>query len=99
MPNVAVFCYDVATPDKAGRRRLQRVAKFLERFGVRVQYSVFEVRLNEASVAIVREGVLRLMDTRQDSLRVYHVAEESLDTVQRLGKQPECEFLGQTVIL
>lgn len=34
--------YDVSTVDKAGRRRLQRVAKACLDFGQRVQNSVFE---------------------------------------------------------
>ena len=34
--------YDVNTETAEGRRRLRRVAKVCERFGQRVQFSVFE---------------------------------------------------------
>lgn len=95
---VAVFCYDVASADKAGRRRLARVAKLLERYGTRVQYSVFEVRMDDRAISMIRDSVLELMDTDEDSLRVYRVEESCIDRVEQLGRQPEHEFLGQTLI-
>ncbi len=40
--------YDVNTETKAGRRRLFKVAQTCKNFGQRVQYSVFECRVDSA---------------------------------------------------
>ena len=40
---LVVITYDVNTMTVAGEKRLRRVAKLCERYGVRVQNSVFEV--------------------------------------------------------
>lgn len=47
---LVVITYDVNTMTVAGEKRLRRVAKLCERYGVRVQNSVFEVfgRCNSA---------------------------------------------------
>ena len=39
---LVLVTYDVRTEDKAGQRRLRRVAKLCQSFGQRVQFSVFE---------------------------------------------------------
>jgi CRISPR-associated protein Cas2 len=98
MRQVAVFCYDVATVDKAGRRRLTRVAKLLERYGTRVQDSVFEVRMDDRAVSMIRDALMELMDLAQDSLRIYRVDESAIDRAEHIGRRPEYEFLGQTLI-
>ena len=53
--------YDINTTTREGEVRLARVAQVCERYGVRVQYSVFECRLSEASLLklhIELEGVI-----------------------------------------
>jgi CRISPR-associated protein Cas2 len=39
--------YDVSTVEKAGQRRLRRVAQACEDYGVRVQKSVFECQVGK----------------------------------------------------
>src|SRR5439155_15213906 len=39
--------YDVSTVEKAGQRRLRRVARACEDYGVRVQKSVFECQVGQ----------------------------------------------------
>lgn len=98
MHTVALFCYDVRTTDKPGRRRLAKVAKLLERYGTRVQFSVFEVRMNAVAINMIRDSLAELMDLRVDSLRIYRVEELSVDKVEHLGKKPDIEFMGQMFI-
>ena len=45
---LVIVCYDVNTEDRAGRRRLRRVARACEGMGQRVQKSVFECRIDLA---------------------------------------------------
>ena len=46
--------YDVDTTDKAGQRRLRRVAKACIDYGQRVQNSVFECELTEVQLCMLK---------------------------------------------
>jgi CRISPR-associated protein Cas2 len=95
---VALFCYDITTTDRPGRRRLRMVAKLLERYGTRVQRSVFEVRTGAQSVDFIQASLLELMDMREDSLRIYRLPDSVAGDVTQLGVQQGTEFFGQTLI-
>ena len=63
--------YDVATVEKAGRRRLRRVARVCEDYGVRVQKSVFECQVGQKEWVQLRAGLLKEIKAEEDSLRFY----------------------------
>lgn len=67
--------YDVSTTTKAGRRRLQRVAKACLDYGQRVQNSVFECQLDPEKWTRLR-------------LRPAHVVRSSRFRVSRWGCAP-----------
>ncbi len=52
-----LVAYDISTEDLAGERRLQRVAKVCEQYGVRVQKSVFEARLSANSAGTADQTI------------------------------------------
>lgn len=66
-----VVAYDVNTEDRAGRRRLRRIAKTCEAFGQRVQLSVFECRVNQAQLEDFESRLVGIMNKDTDSLRIY----------------------------
>lgn len=66
-----VVAYDVNTEDRAGRRRLRRIAKTCEAFGQRVQLSVFECRVNQAQLEEFESRLISIMNKDTDSLRIY----------------------------
>ena len=51
--------YDVSTVEKAGQRRLRRVAQACEDYGVRVQKSVFECQVGQTEWVSLRDRLLR----------------------------------------
>ena len=65
--------YDVCTINTAGRRRLHRVAKACEDFGVRVQNSVFECYVDWAQWVALRAKLEQICDLELDSLRYYNL--------------------------
>jgi CRISPR-associated protein Cas2 len=67
--------YDVNTETAEGRRRLRRVAKVCERFGQRVQYSVFECMVDSGQFALLVNALEHEIDVKQDSLRLYRLQE------------------------
>jgi CRISPR-associated protein Cas2 len=66
-----LITYDVSTVDKAGVRRLRRVAQACEDYGQRVQKSVFECKLDQRRWVVLKSRLLREINEQQDSLRFY----------------------------
>ena len=71
-----LITYDVKTETREGRRRLRHVAKTCEGSGVRVQYSVFECQVDDATWAQVRGTLLDIIHTGEDSLRFYFLGDQ-----------------------
>lgn len=81
-----VVTYDVATGDeRAGARRLRRVAKVCVSFGIRVQKSVFEMQLGQKEWVDLRARLLAEIDPAQDSLRVYFIDQSGKDRIEHYG--------------
>lgn len=57
--------------DIADGKRLNRVARTLSDYGVRVQDSVFEVRLDEADLLVVTNRLLSLIDEKDDGIKIF----------------------------
>lgn len=66
-----LITYDVSTIEKAGRRRLRRVAQACKDYGQRVQNSVFECRVDQKEWVLLRERLLKEIAEKEDSLRFY----------------------------
>jgi CRISPR-associated protein Cas2 len=70
---LVLITYDVSTLTGEGRRRLRRVARACQDFGIRVQLSVFECELDPAQWTGLRARLLDLIDPASDSVRFYHL--------------------------
>ena len=68
-----VVAYDVNTTTEQGAARLRRVAKLCERYGTRVQNSVFEVLVDAAQLVLLKSGLEELIDMKEDSVRFYRL--------------------------
>lgn len=68
-----VVTYDVDTTNASGQKRLRKVAKICERYGMRVQNSVFEVLLDAAQLVVLKHELEKIIDTEQDSVRFYRL--------------------------
>lgn len=76
-----VVSYDV--PDD--RRRL-KVAKTLENYGARVQFSVFECQLEQNHVAELEAALAKAIQPKHDSVRIYRLCANCEGTVRILGR-------------
>lgn len=84
-----IVTYDIDTSTTRGARRLVRVAHTCERYGVRVQDSVFECRLPPARYQQLVEELRGLIDKQTDSVHFYRLG-ESLEKIRTsLGRGPE----------
>jgi CRISPR-associated protein Cas2 len=80
-----LVCYDIADVAGEGRRRLTRVARRCSDYGIRVQYSVFELRVAKAQWVKVRSLLLAEIDPEQDSLRFYFVGDDDAGRTEHHG--------------
>lgn len=95
---LVLVSYDVSTPDKAGRRRLRRVAKACLDFGQRVQYSVFECNVDPAQWATLRQRLLDEFDPEQDSLRFYFLGANWRNRVEHVGAKKVVDLEGPLIV-
>ncbi len=75
----ALVIYDIVND-----KRRTRFAKKLNQYGIRVQKSAFEVYLSKTIYKRMISEISRMIDTDEDSLRIY-----------RLNEQCELELVGQ----
>ena len=68
-----LLAYDVATATVEGQRRLRRVAKVCEGFGVRAQKSVFELVLDPHELPLLLDRLHREIDAEEDNIRIYRL--------------------------
>ncbi|WP_418506559.1 CRISPR-associated endonuclease Cas2 [Dysosmobacter sp.] len=86
-----VVTYDVDTSDTAGQKRLRKVAKICERYGMRVQNSVFEVLVDAAQLVTLKSELEKVIDIAQDSVRFYRLGNTYESRIETMGKRPLVE--------
>jgi len=89
---LVVVTYDVSTKDKAGQRRLTRVAKKCLDYGQRVQNSVFECVVTPEQWVTLRKELLDLIDPEEDSLRFYFLGSRNRHRVEHVGAKPSLDL-------
>lgn len=87
-----LVCYDVNTEDSAGKRRLRRIAKICESFGQRVQYSVFECRVNQAQYEELFIQLSAWVEEKTDSLRIYQLYGDREAVIDVIGRDRYVDF-------
>ena len=85
---MVLVSYDVSTQDKAGARRLRRIARACLDYGQRVQFSVFEIEVNPAQWVALKHRLVQIIDTTQDSLRFYYLGKQWQSKVEHIGAKP-----------
>lgn len=80
-----LITYDVNTTSDGGKRRLRKVAKLCEKFGQRVQNSVFECLVDPAQWAELKHKLEGEIDEEHDSLRYYHLGANWKPHVEHVG--------------
>jgi CRISPR-associated protein Cas2 len=78
----------VAAYDLVDDRRRERVARVLEDYGTRVQYSVFECRVAHPQYRQLREELDARIDLASDAVAFYRLCSRCGERVRRIGKPP-----------
>jgi len=90
--------YDVSTTEKAGQRRLRRVAKVCKNFGQRVQLSVFECIVDPAQWTRLRQALVDIIDPETDSLRFYFLGANWRHRVEHVGAKEGIDQEGPLIV-
>ena len=90
--------YDIADTEGSGASRLRRVAQICEKYGQRVQFSVFECRLSPARMARMIGEIQDIIDSQRDSVIVYRFPGRMEESRRRFGRSQE-HGIGQPWIL
>lgn len=90
---MVLVSYDIGrTDEKAGARRLRRIAKACQDFGQRVQFSVFEIEVDNAQWVALRSRLENSIDPECDSLRFYYLGKNWQHRVEHVGAKPAMDL-------
>lgn len=95
---MVLVSYDVSTSSASGERRLRRLAKACRDYGQRVQYSVFEIEVDYAQWAFLKNRLCELIDPEQDSLRFYYLGKSWQSKVEHVGAKPALNLNGPLIL-
>ena len=87
--------------DIVSDRTRRKVSKILEGYGVRIQYSVFECRLNEKRFQKMYQDIFKVTENEQDgSIRIYMLCKNCENRTVTIGKpMGQLEVLQSDVIV
>ncbi len=71
--------------DICNSKRLQRVAKLMERYGSRVQYSVFECMLTQKQQDDLKVKLNKIIKPKEDSIRIYRLCQDCRYEIAIMG--------------
>ncbi|MBR5580426.1 MAG: CRISPR-associated endonuclease Cas2 [Treponema sp.] len=89
--------YDVAQ-DENGEKRLRRVAKLLQNYGQRVQYSVFECLVEPAQWVELKNKLIKEINPEYDSLRFYSLGANWQKRVEHIGQKVSINPQGLLIL-
>ena len=78
----------IVSYDIANAKRLRRVAKTLESYGTRLQYSVFECPLDDTRLAQAKAALAEIINTDHDQVLFVSLGPEAADAtliIEALG--------------
>ena len=84
--------YDVSTETATGRRRLRKVCQGCKNYGQRVQKSVFECDVDDVEKERMLQALLKIIDKKEDSLRIYRLMEPLESHVEVYGWDDKVDF-------
>ncbi|SFB38182.1 CRISPR-associated protein, Cas2 family [Lentibacillus halodurans] len=82
---LVLITYDVQSYTENGKKRLRKVAKKCEEYGVRVQNSVFECMVDSTQLKQLETALEEIIDSSVDSLRYYRLGKNHDTKIKHVG--------------
>lgn len=87
LPMFVLISYDIPND-----KRRTKIAKILEDYGDRVQYSVFECELSAKHLARLSKELKAVLNEAEDSIRLYRLCRDCLQKIEAWGQaEPPAE--------
>jgi len=83
---LVVVAYDISTLDKAGQKRLSKVAKICSRYGIRSQNSLFECYISNVDFLSLKKELLEIYKESEDLITFYLVGNSYEGKVEKYGR-------------
>lgn len=96
---LVLITYDVSVLSKAGQKRLRHIAKNCLDHGIRVQNSVFECEVSPDQWIWLKETLLNIYDSDEDSLRFYMLGSRGRQKIEHYGCKQSPDILRDPLIL
>lgn len=93
----AVIVYDIPT-DSVGKKRYLKIHKLCKQYGFWVNGSVFEFDMDYSSFLRLIHNIEKVIDTEQDSVRIYEIGKRKENTVTLLGKREYIESSDEVIM-
>ena len=93
---MSVKRFQIIAYDIVKNKKRNKVAEILKDYGIRIQKSVFECRLNDADLNLLTKELSETIDKKTDSILIYYLCEACVKQMHFLGVQPvriEKDFL------
>lgn len=90
--------YDVNITSVGGKKRLRKIAKECENFGIRVQNSVFECQIDSTKWIEVKNKMLDIIDKKLDSLRFYYMGDKKNKQIEHYGNKEVIDITEPIVL-
>ena len=96
---LVLVTYDVSFESEGGKRRLRRIAKVCQDYGIRVQYSVFECDVVPAQWVQFKQQLFDIFDAEVDSLRFYKLGKNGQQKIEHYRAKPSFDIFKTPIIL
>ncbi len=85
--------------DIADERRLAKVAKVMENYGVRVQKSIFEAALTKEVLRQLRLDLLQVMDLGEDGVKYFPLCPKCEQRITIIGEGEQPDLMQPLLII
>ena len=94
MEQIYLIAYDITD-----EKRLARIAKLMESYGVRVQKSIFEAALSSAKLNELKWRALQILDPVVDGIKFFKLCERCEQKISVIGKGGHSDLLKRLMIV
>lgn len=93
-----LLTYDIELSEN-GSKRLRKVAKLCQNYGVRVQKSVFELDIDYSKFLLLKNELEGIIDLDRDSVRIYRIGKKADTKIEILGNKNVVELASDDALI
>ena len=93
-----IIAYDVNTTTARGRKNLRLVSKECEKYGQRVQNSLFECLIDYGTFLKLKNKLEEIIDLENDSLRYYYLGNKWKGKIEHVGAKENYDPSGTLIL-